>query len=189
MSRGAKPMLRMSMRASFCRKKPRSANSFAGRSSEAVATICWRESTAYKRDFLSGAYLTRDSCPFPEQTSLVIVSLDDRTKRTEKRDDSHFLRSRGRGKTARLKHEIARHSSNPVAGSRGACSRFTRTATCRSGSGPPAILPAATNSSGARRRLGHACTRSAVVGADKRDGADSSWHCSDEKDSTPCRHA
>src|ERR1700720_1429068 len=98
MSRGAKPMLRMSIRASFCRKKHRSASSFVGRSSEAAATICWPESTAYKRDFFSRAYFTRDSCPFSEQTSLVIVSLDDRTKRTEKRDDSHFFCSWGRGK-------------------------------------------------------------------------------------------
>src|SRR5207248_5447318 len=102
-----------------------------------------------------------------------VIKLDDRNKRTEKRDDSHSLRSCGRGKTARPNDEIARHSSNPVAGSWAACSRFTRTAACCSGSSAE-VLPAATTSTGAGKRLGHACTRSAFIGADKRNGAHSS---------------
>ena len=55
--------------------------------------------------------------------------------------------------------------------------------------GSPAILPAATTSTGAVKRRGHARTRSAVVGVDKGDGAHPSSRGSDEKDSTACRHA
>src|SRR2546423_1207479 len=39
---------------------------------------------------------------------------------------------------------------------------------------PAAVLPAATTSTGAGKCLGHACTRSAFIGADKRNGAHSS---------------
>ena len=55
--------------------------------------------------------------------------------------------------------------------------------------GSAAILPAATTSTGAVKRRGHARTRSAVVGADKGDSSHPSSHGSDEKDSTACRHA
>src|SRR4029078_8871582 len=51
------------------------------------------------------------------------------------------------------------------------------------------ILPAATTSPGAVKRRGHACTRSAIVGADKRDRSHSPSDASDEKDSTACHHA
>ena len=55
--------------------------------------------------------------------------------------------------------------------------------------GSSAILPAATTSTGAVKRRGHARTRSAVIGVDKRDSSHPSSHGSDEKDSTTCRHA
>jgi hypothetical protein len=70
-----------------------------------------------KTVFSAKASFGGDSALFFDQLSRDLFSLDDRTKRTEKRDDSHSLRSCGRGKTARPKHEIARHSANPVAGS------------------------------------------------------------------------
>jgi len=55
--------------------------------------------------------------------------------------------------------------------------------------GSPGILPAATTSTGAVKRRGHACTRSAIVGADQRNSPHSPSHSSDEKDSTACHHA
>ncbi len=55
--------------------------------------------------------------------------------------------------------------------------------------GSPQFFQAATTSTGAVKRRGHACTRSAVVGADQRDSSHSPSHGSDEKDSTACHHA
>ena len=59
-------MLQMSIRVSFCQKKPQSVSFSGERSWEVADMTCWPESPSFKKGTV---YFTRDSSLFPEQTS------------------------------------------------------------------------------------------------------------------------